>query len=86
VVETDFKDELGSGLLEFKAINIDEKENMHFVDRYQIYIKALILSLVKDGKEVKYKNLDKIWEKVGNKIKYSDYVRKEIADFLKEAK
>ncbi len=45
-----------------------------------------ILSLVKDGKEIKWKNLDKIWEYVGNKQRFIDYVKSGVADFLKEAK
>jgi len=47
--------------------------------------KSLILSLVKDGKETKWKNLDKIWEYVGNKQRFLDYVKAGIADLLKEA-
>ena len=39
----------------------------------------------KDGKEVRSRNLDKIWEYVGNKDRYENYVRDEVAAFLKEA-
>lgn len=46
--------------------------------------KSLILSVVKDGKEVKSKNLDKIWEYVWNKQRFIDYVASEINVFLKD--
>lgn len=85
VIEADFKDALASGKLEFKVVNVEDKGNEHYASDYQLYTKSLILSLVKDGKEVRSKNLDKIWEYVGNKQKYFDYVKKEIADLLKEA-
>ncbi len=83
-VENNFKNELESGKLEFKIINVDEPSNKHFSGAYQLYTKSLVLSLVKDGKEVKYKNLDKIWEYVRDKQRFSEYVKQEIAAFLKE--
>jgi hypothetical protein len=43
------------------------------------------LSLVKDGKEAKWVNLDKIWEYVGNKQRFIDYVKSGVAGLLKEA-
>lgn len=84
-VESNFKDDISSGKLELKVVNIDEKANKHFVNDYQLYTKSLIISLVKDGKEVKSKNLTKIWEYVGNKQKFFEYVKGEINNFLKEA-
>jgi len=66
-IETNFKDELDSGKLEFRAINVEESENEHFADYYQLYTKSLILSFVKDGKEIKSKNLDQIWQLARNK-------------------
>jgi cytochrome c2 len=76
------KEAIGAGL---KAVNVEKKENEHYVKDYQLYTKSLILSLVKDGKEIKWKNLDKIWEYVGNKQRFIDYVKSGVADFLKEA-
>jgi hypothetical protein len=84
-IEQNFKEALSSGKLEFKAINVDEKANEHFVDDYQLYTKSLILVLMKDGKQIKYKNLDKIWEYVGDKKKFFGYVTKETRDFLRDS-
>ena len=81
-IETNFKDKLASGKLEFKAVNVEERGNEHFVNDYQLYAKSLILSLVKDGKEVKSKNLDKIWQLARNKQKFIDYVTGEINGFM----
>ena len=84
-IEANFKDALASGKLEFRAVNTDDKGNEHYVSDYQLYTKSLILSLVKDGKEIKWKNLDKIWEYVGNKQRFIDYVKSGVAELLKEA-
>jgi len=83
-IENNFKDELDRGILVFKDVNVEEKGNEHFVNDYQLYSKSLVLSLVKNGEEMKYKNLTKIWEYVRNKEKYVSYVKSEIDAFLKE--
>lgn len=83
-IEANFKNELTSGKIVFKAVNVDEKANEHFVNDYQLYTKSLVISLVRGGKEGKFKNLTKIWEYAGNKQRFYDYVRDEIAAFLKE--
>ncbi|MFA5338424.1 MAG: nitrophenyl compound nitroreductase subunit ArsF family protein [Candidatus Omnitrophota bacterium] len=84
-IETNFKDALASGKLEYKVVNVEDKGNEHYAGDYQLYTKSLILSLVKDGKEIKWKNMDKIWEYVGNKNRFLDYVKSAVADLLKEA-
>ena len=84
VIETNFKDAIDSGKIEFKAINVEKRGNEHFVNDYQLYTKSFILSFVKDGKEIKSKNLTKIWELARNKQRFFDYVTEEINNLLKE--
>jgi len=84
-IETNFKEALQSGKLEFSSVNVEEHGNEHFEKDYQLYTKSLILSLVKDGKEVKSKNLEKIWEYANNKQEFIDYVTSEINVFLKDS-
>lgn len=83
-LENNFKDALNSGRLTFKVVNIENKGNEHYVNDYKLYTKSLVLSFTKDGKEVRSRNLEKIWEYVGNKDRYENYVRNEVAAFLKE--
>ncbi len=84
-IETNFKDALASSKLEFKVVNVEDKGNEHYGNDYQLYTKSLILSLVKDGKQIKWINLDKIWEYVSNKQRFIDYVKSGVADLLKKA-
>jgi len=83
-IETNFKDDLASGRLEFKAVNVEERGNEHFVDDYQLYTKSLILSLVKDGQEVKSRNLDKIWQLARDKQKFIEYVTAEVSALMQD--
>jgi uncharacterized C2H2 Zn-finger protein len=82
-IESNFKNELASGRLEFKAVNVEEKDNEHYIKDYNLYTKSLVLSKIMNGKEVDSKNLEKIWEYVGNKQKFLDYVTKATREFLK---
>jgi len=84
-IERYFKEELKSGKVVFKPTNIERKENQHFVKDYQLYSKAVVLSMINDGKEVKYRNLTKIWEYLGDKDKFCDYIKSETREFLEEA-
>lgn len=84
LVEVDLKKEVDSGKLVFKNIDTDLKENQHFVKDYKLYTKTVIVSLVKDGKEVKYANLGKIWSHIRSKENFQAYVKGEIEKYLKE--
>ncbi|MCK4905582.1 hypothetical protein KAS42_05040 [bacterium] len=81
-----FGNQMESGKLAFKAVNIEEKENKHFINDYQLFTKSVVVSLVKNGKEVKYKNLDKVWQRLNNKDKFYQYVKEETQKFLDEIK
>ena len=80
-----FSKELGNGKLEFRPVNVEESENRHFIQDYQLFSKSLVLSLVTDGKEMKWKNLTDIWTLVNDKDKFFQYVKNEAEGFLKEA-
>lgn len=79
-----FAKELGNGKLEFRPVNVDETENKHFIQDYQLVTRSLVLSLVSDGKEMKWKNLPDVWKLVRDKDKFFQYVKDEVAIFLKD--
>ncbi|MBU1062277.1 MAG: hypothetical protein KJ952_06150 [Candidatus Omnitrophica bacterium] len=81
-----FTKELDSGELIFEIVNVDKKENNHFVDDYTLYTKSVVLSLVAGNRETEYKNLEKIWELLGDKEKFIDYINTEVREFLDKAK
>jgi len=85
-LDANFKDALSAGRLEFKSVNVEEKQNEHYVGDYKLYTKTLLLSKVKNGKEVRSKNLDKIWEYARDKNKFVDYIAKETRLFMEEKK
>jgi len=77
-----FTDKLEKGNLEWRVVNFEDEGNEHFVKDYQLFSQSLILSHTKDGKETGWKNLDKIWELVGDKDKFLAYVQNETKAFI----
>ncbi|MFC1735552.1 nitrophenyl compound nitroreductase subunit ArsF family protein [Candidatus Hydrogenedentota bacterium] len=82
-LETNFADELKDGRLEWRVVNTDEVENEHFVTEYQLVTKSVVLVALEDGTEVEWRNLGNIWELVGEKPAYLEYIRTNTHEFLK---
>jgi hypothetical protein len=84
-LDTYFANELASKDIIWKVVNVDKPENRHFIQDYKLVTKSVVLSEINDGKEVEWKNLEQIWQKVGDKGSYLQYVRESILEFLKGA-
>lgn len=84
-IESGFTEQLESGTLKFQSINIDEAENKHFVEDYQLYTKSLVICDMENGKQVEWKNLTKVWRLLRNKEEFVKYVQDEISAYLKES-
>lgn len=83
-VEGGFAEELADGALQWRMVNVDEPQNEHFIEDYGLFTRSLVLSEMADGRELRWKNLDRIWELVGDQDAYQTYVHSEVAAFLPE--
>ncbi len=81
-VQTNFKKELEKGILTFKMVDIGLKENSHFKNDFKLFTKSVVLVEEKNGKVVKFENLQKIWELIHSEDKYSTYIKSSINKFL----
>jgi hypothetical protein len=81
-VRTEFSDQIESGLLQWRTVNIDDEGNDHFVKDYSLYTKSVIISEMAEGKEVRWKNLPKVWELLRNEGKFRKYLKEEISAFM----
>ena len=82
-VEADFSDAIKKGNLEWKTVNVEESGNEHFNNDYKLYTKSVIVSTIQDGKEISWKNLDRIWQIIHDETKYRSYIKNEVAACLK---
>jgi hypothetical protein len=81
-IEKYFAKQLKTKKLIFNVINVDLPENKHFIEDYQIYTRSLIIAEFKDGKQVNWKNLTKVWDYLNDKDKFYEYVKSEIQKYL----
>ena len=81
-VQEGFKDLVGKGCIEFKALNIESPGNEHFVQDYKLYTKSVIMSDLQSGKESRWKNLDQVWVLLRDESKFIDYVKREVKTYL----
>lgn len=79
-----FAAEQKSGAIRWRMINYEEPANEHFIDDYKLYTKQVILSAVKGGKEVKWKNLDEVWDLKRDEMRFKLYIADEIKKFRAE--
>ncbi|MFA5811927.1 MAG: nitrophenyl compound nitroreductase subunit ArsF family protein [bacterium] len=85
-IEEGFPAELKDGRLSFAVVNIERPENRHFIRDYSLVSKSVVLSLKAGDRELRFKNLNLIWQLVGSRETFINYVQGEAKKFLAEVK
>lgn len=83
-IEDNFSNELKSGQLSFKVLNVEEPENRHFIRDYGLYTKSLVIVSYAKDKQVKFKNLEGVWNYLNSKNEFENYVKGEVGQYLGE--
>ncbi|MFH1614447.1 MAG: nitrophenyl compound nitroreductase subunit ArsF family protein [Planctomycetota bacterium] len=81
-VSTGFAEAIKQGRLGWAVVNIDQEQNKHFIQDYQLHTKSLVIVQLADGKQQQWKNLTRIWELVHNEEDFIKYVQQEIVQYL----
>jgi hypothetical protein len=84
VLKTDFPAQLKDRRIDWRVVNYDDEANEHFIKDYQLVGPSLVLVELAGGKQVRYRNLDKIWQLAHQEDEFKQYVRTQIAAFLKQ--
>ena len=66
----------------WRSVNLDEPANAHYAKDYALHTKSVVVSEVRGGREVRWKNLDQVWHLLGNPESFQAYVEKEVQGFL----
>ena len=83
-VQSGFPKALEDGALAWRVFNIDEAENTHFIQDFQLVTRSVVLAEYREGKVVRWENLDKVWQLVRSKDSFVDYIQSETREFLAE--
>lgn len=81
-VESGFASELKTGQIEFRVVNVEEPDNEHFVQDYQLVTRSVVLSRVQNGTQQGWKNLDQVWTLVRDPEAFQRYVVDETKQLL----
>ena len=77
-----FEDEMGTGEVKLKIINVEEKENRHFTKNYKLFTRSVVISDIVNGKEKQWKNLQKVWELIYDEKAFKEYIRSEVKAYF----
>ena len=77
-----FSKELKSGAIEWRVVNMQTPENRHFAEEFKLSMSSLVIVRFKNGKQVEWRNLEEIWEYVGDLTDFMKYVQKNIKALL----
>ena len=80
-----FPEELRTGLLVFREVNVEEPDHRHFIDDYRLTSQSLVIVEYRDGRQVRWKNLEKVWTLLGSEKEFLPYVQEGVSSYLKGA-
>jgi hypothetical protein len=80
-----FAEMLENGALTWRVVNVEESENRHFIDDFQLVTRSVVLAEYHNGAITRWKSLDKVWQLVRNKDDFTRYVQSETREFLGES-
>jgi hypothetical protein len=81
-IEEGFGSEVAAGRVEFRAVNVEEPQNRHFIDDYQLMTRSVVVTQEVDGAVAQWTRLDKVWTYVGHRPSYLGYVQDVVRGYL----
>ena len=84
-IMSEFAGELASGAVVWRAYNVDEKRYEHFVTDYNLYTKSVVLARMDHGRQLRWKNLESVWDYVYDKPAFIRYVQTQARAFMDAA-
>ena len=81
-IDSNFTKEIASGKIIWQTLNFEEPEYDHYITDFQLYAHSLVLAELAGDSIVRYKNLERVWELVGDQEIFYQYVQDETAKFL----
>lgn len=84
-ITTGFPEDLESGRIEWKAVNLDEPGNGHFVDDFKLTTKSVVLVDMSGGEQKRWTNLERVWDLVRDKDGFIDYITENTNTYMAES-
>ena len=79
-----FAEQQQSGVVVFQIVNIEEDATRHFVNDFQLTNRSVVMLTRQNGKDLQWRRLDKVWEKISDDDAYKGYISENLAACLQE--
>ena len=70
--------------VEFKGLNVEEEANKHFIQDYWLNSKSVVVQKFSGDKPLKWEKLEKVWQLLGDKFVFMNYVANETKKLVDE--
>jgi len=84
-VQSGFSAQLDDGRLQWRVVNYEESGNEHFATDYKLFAPCVVLVTMHGGKQAQWRSLPEVWEHVGDKPKFIEFVKKNVKEVLDKA-
>ena len=82
-IRAGFPQEIAAGRLKWLAVDVEEPGNEHFEKDFALEASSLVIVEQREGKNIRWKNLERVWELYEDSDAFRDYVQKEVAAYLR---
>lgn len=83
-IRSGFSEDVDSGKIRWQVVNYETPDNTHFATDYEIVSSTVVLVRFSQGKQADWRNLMRVWELVGDKDAFLDYVQRQTQEMLAE--
>jgi hypothetical protein len=80
-----FAGPLKEGRVEWRVVNTDEPKNAHYLKDYRLFAKSVIVSDMQGGREIRWKNCEKVWDLLDDPKAFETYIIREVKSYLGDA-
>jgi hypothetical protein len=84
-MQVTYADHFGAGKLAMCIINVDDPENRHYLEKFEIFSNSIVIVEKKSGAVSRYKNLESIWDISQDQNAITLLLQTEVAGFLSES-
>jgi hypothetical protein len=84
-VESGFAEDLKTGKVQWQVVNYQTPGNEHYALDYNLVSANVVLSKMKDGKQIDFRVLPEVWGHTGDKAAFFNYVKSSLMEFLGQA-
>lgn len=81
-VQTGFAKEMRAGTIRWQVVNYESPGNEHFALDYEVAAPTVVLAKYEGGRQIGWKGLPEVWEHVGDKAVFVNFVQKSLREFI----